>query len=152
MTLEQLADTLPNGFHDAEVEELVWNFRTSSATFTMQLWVAEETDQNPEVYRAARLQVRDIAFMAVDPPSVDGSEMLQLKPRYDDLTIDSNRAEEKWFPILPKIMQRLPAATEVYSFYVNDWNSWIHIASKEAKLTWLGEKTTRERLERPISR
>jgi hypothetical protein len=148
MTLEQVADSLPNGFHDAQVEELVWNFQTSSASFSMQLWVAEDEDfeqKKLEVYRPARLQVTDIVFMAFDPPSAEGPYPTQWKPGYDALIIDGMKTEQKWFPPLPALVNRMSAGTEVYSFYVNDWNSFIHIAAKEAKLTWLGERTTRAR-------
>jgi hypothetical protein len=32
MTLADVEATLPNGFHDAEIMELVWNYQTNSAS------------------------------------------------------------------------------------------------------------------------
>jgi hypothetical protein len=80
MTLAEVEATLPNGFHDAEIMELTWNYQINSASFIMQLWVAEKTDLSLEVYRAARLDVKDIVFIAMDPPCPEefGSQTLQV--------------------------------------------------------------------------
>ena len=143
MTLEQLADSLPNGFHDAEVEELVWNFRTNSASFSMTLWVPEEISENPETYRAGQLEVKDIVFIAIDPPFPSDLGPKPYKAKPETLSIDGMTTNADIFPNLSVLRQKIPADVEIYSLYVANWNSFIHIAAKEACLTWLGEREVR---------
>jgi hypothetical protein len=80
MTLTEIEANLPNGFHDAEIEELIWNYRADSASFTMKLWVPEATDRDIEIYRLGRLDVRDIVFMAIDPPHPRDLDPKSYKP------------------------------------------------------------------------
>jgi len=136
MTLAEIEANLPNGFHDAEIEELVWNYRTDSASFTMKLWVAEATDQNIEIYRLGRLDVKDIAFIAIDPPHPRDLDTKPHKPS-GSLQIDGMATTETIFPGLSKLKQQLSPETQIYSFYVVNWNSNIHIAIGEAELVWI---------------
>ena len=141
MTLVEIEANLPNGFHDAEIEELVWNYRTDSASFTMKLWVPKATDQEIEIYRLGRLDVKDILFMAIDPPHPRDSDPKPYKPS-GSLQIDGVATTETIFPGSTKLKQQLPSETQIYSFYVVDWNSYIHIAAGEAELVWIGERET----------
>ncbi len=139
MTLAEIEANLPNGFHDAEIEELVWNYRTDSASFTMKLWVPEATDQDIEIYRLGRLDVKDIVFMAIEPPHPRDSDPKPYKPS-GALQIDGMVTTETIFPGLLKLKQKLPPEVQIYSFYVVNWNSNIHIAAGEAELVWIGER------------
>jgi hypothetical protein len=139
MTLAEIETNLPNGFHDAEIEELVWNYRTDSASFTMKLWVPEATDQDIEIYRLGRLDVKEIVFMAIDPPHPRDLDPKPCKPS-GVLQIDGVATTETIFPGLSKLKQQLPSQAQIYSFYVVNWNSYIHIAAGEAELVWIGER------------
>jgi hypothetical protein len=139
MTLAEIEANLPNGFHDAEIEELVWNYRTDSASFTMKFWVPEATDQDIEIYRLGRLDLKDIVFMAIDPPHLRDLDPKSYKPS-GALQIDGMTTTETIFPGLSKLKQQLPPETQIYSFYVVNWNSYIHIATGEAELVWIGER------------
>ena len=135
MTLVQIDEILPNGFHDAEIEQLIWNFQTNSAVLDIDFWVAtEETDR--EKRRRGRVELQGIIFLAVDPP-----QPRQLDPKTyglpGTLQIDGMLPNESIFPNLPNLLPCLPPKTEIFSFYVNNWNSFIHIANENSNLTWL---------------
>lgn len=134
MTLSEIDDILPNGFHDAKIEQMTWNFGTNTAAFDMEFWVAIE-ESTPEVYRKGRVELRNILFIAIDPPmpSDFGPKPYRLKP--DSLGIQGWITDERIFPMLHSLKAKLPSDAEVFSFFVENWNSFIHI-SAEAELIW----------------
>ncbi|HLJ89517.1 MAG TPA: hypothetical protein VKZ53_22095 [Candidatus Angelobacter sp.] len=139
MTLSEIAEILPNGFHDAEVEEFQWSYSTNSAVFKMTMWTATELDEDPEKYRRASIELNRILLIAIDPPMLTKDRLLD-GARSGTLQIDGVPANEEIFPGLRHLKANLPADADVYSFYVNNWNSYIHVAAQQAKLTWLDEQ------------
>jgi hypothetical protein len=134
MTLAQIDEILPNGFHDAEIEQLIWNFQTNSAVLDIDFWVATE-EKEREKRRSGRVELQGVVFLTVNPP--EPSE-LDPKPYHPSgtLQIDGVLTNESVFPDLPNLKSVLPQGTEVFSFYVVNWNSFIHIAASEATLVW----------------
>jgi hypothetical protein len=140
MTLADIEAILPNGFHDAEIEEFVWDYRENSASFTMQFWVPEETDENPEIYRRGRLDLSGIVFIIIDPPCPRILDPKPYKPSSGTLRIDGVQTTGSLLPNLATLRQAVSPEVSPYSFYVDNWNSYIHIAAKEANLAWIGER------------
>lgn len=138
MTLAQIDETLPNGFHDAEIEQLMWNFQTNSAVLDIDFWVATDKKER-EKRRLGRVELQGILFVVVDPPQ---PRELDPKPYHPSgtLQIDGVLTNESVFPNLPKLKSALPPGTEIFSFYVINWNSFIHIAAAAAELIWAVEK------------
>lgn len=140
MTLSDVEATLPNGFHDAEIAELVWDYRTNSASFMMELWVAEEGDESPEVYRTGRLDLKGIIFIMIDSPSPRELDPKPYKYASGALQIDGFKTTESMLPNLAALAATVSLAASPYSFYVANWNSYMHIAAKDAELVWIGER------------
>ncbi|MFL6389829.1 MAG: hypothetical protein ACJ71U_20310 [Terriglobales bacterium] len=134
MTLAQIDEILPNGFHDAEIEQLIWNFQTNSAVLHIDFWIATE-EKDREKCRRGRVELQGVLFLAVDPPE---PRQLDPKPYHPSgtLQIDGMLTNERVFPCLPKLKSALPSGSEIFSFYVVNWNSFIHIAAAEATLVW----------------
>ena len=135
MTLAQIDEILPNGFHDAAIEQLTWNFQRNSAVLDIDFWAAAE-EKDREKRRRGRVELQGIIFLAVDPP-----QPRQLDPRpyrpSGTLQIDGMLTNEEIFPNLPQLLPKLPLGIEIFSLYVANWNSFIHIATEGANLTWL---------------
>lgn len=138
MTLADVEATLPNGFHDAEIEQFIWDYRTNSASFTMELWVAEQGNQSQEVYRKGRLDLKGIIFITIDPPDIK-----PYKASLGTLRIDGLTTTESILPNLATLTETVTQCINPYSFYVDNWNSYIHIAAKESELIWIGEREIR---------
>jgi hypothetical protein len=140
MTLADIEELLPNGFHDAEIEKFIWDYRTNSASFTMELWVAEDGDQSPEVYRKGRLDLKEIVFIMIDTPDIK-----PYKASLGTLRIDGLATTESILPNLAALTETVTPYVNAYSFYVDNWNSYIHIAAKESELIWIGEREVRKK-------
>jgi hypothetical protein len=68
-TLVEIAQSLPNGFHDARVRECHWDFVARTLAFELDIWVAEDAVATErERYRPARLLIVGLAFCQMEPP------------------------------------------------------------------------------------
>lgn len=134
MGIKQLEDSLPNGFHDAGIEAISVNYVLRTATMAMDIHVGNPegaTKEERERRAHAELQFSDVLYFVVEGPD----------PRYKyaeskTLWVDAGSSAEPSAPNPPIPPGLLPEGVFAHWFYVNDWNSFIHIAAKEATLRW----------------
>jgi hypothetical protein len=117
---------LPNGLHDAEVRKITVDDEHLRATIDLAVWVGD-MDDPPERKRGIQegRAVRDfgLLFLPIEPP--DASYPFQDNPELIVDGCDMTNVIDK------KLLNSLPAHAFVRSFFVKDWNSFIHIAAKE---------------------
>jgi len=123
-TLQEVADELPNGLHDAQIVSCALDFAARAVAFELAVWLGDEAE--PERYRRAHLKVTGLVFCAFDPPD----------PRYPfadakPLVVDLCDAD----PAVPANAV-LPENAFSARFWVANWNSFIHLAATHAELTW----------------
>ena len=129
MTLKEIEQTLPNGFHDSEISNLQIDFIQRNVKLEMSIWIGEmvKIDADREKYRKAELEINDFLFFVIDPPD-EQYDYAKHKP----LWIDMGNPKEK-----PNLPTNIPQEAFVESFFVNQWNSFIHLAALNAKFTWI---------------
>jgi hypothetical protein len=138
MTLDELDHTLPNGFHDAEIFSVELDYAAKTARFRMNLLVGWPDDPEPErqAYQEATLVVNGLCFCSVDPPSSTYPFIPDGKP----ICVGGDPAKSDHLSSLSDLAAKFPSDTWCYRFFVHDLNSFIHIAGRDAVLTWVGEK------------
>lgn len=132
MNLEELENTLPNGLHDAEVQRITVDYRLRVVTLEVAVWVGQMDDppERREAYKNGRVEISGLLFAVMEPPN----------PTYPfsnaQLTIDGCDMQKN----LPsELVKSLPAGAFLRSLWVNEWNAFIHIAAKDAQISWLNE-------------
>ena len=135
MTLDELAASLPNGLHDAELAAVALDFTKREAQLSLDIWIGD--DEEREAYRRAEIMLSGLAYWVSEPPD----------PRYpygepEALRIDagpSTKLSESERSKLP------PIPVDAFSNYifVVDWNAFIYLAAQSAVLKWCGERTVR---------
>ena len=91
MTLNELAETLPNGFHDSRVVTIMVDYARRELRFGMRIWVGDlysPDEIEREAYRTAVVTLSGLLFCVIEPPD----------PRYpyrdaDALTIDTDTVD-----------------------------------------------------------
>jgi hypothetical protein len=71
VTLEGLAYTLPNGFHDAQVTSVGIDYVKREARLLIDLWVGELRSDNEELreaYRKGELRLSGLLYWVIEPP------------------------------------------------------------------------------------
>jgi len=130
-------------WHDAEVRKITVDYEHRRATIDLAVWVGDMDDppERREVYKEGQLEISGLLFLAIEPP--DASYPFQDNPELIVDGCDMTNVIDK------KLLKSLPAYAFVRSFFVKDWNSFIHIAAKEAALIWKndGAVTNRGRRE-----
>jgi hypothetical protein len=137
MTLNELADTLPSGFHDCELKRLEVDYVARTIRLGMSILVGDP-DAKPEQrdnVRDATVDISGLLFLIIDPPDhapVSGEEIWIVDGYETKEILGYSKG------IDPRLLESLPGNAFSYSFFVNDWNSYIHIAAKNCSLIWNG--------------
>lgn len=130
MTLNELEDDLPWGFHDARLESLQIDWLGARLTMEMRLPINESASLG----RRARITVTGLVYCAVEPPVIEPKRHYEPVPKAG-LWLDS------WVPSGDEAKEHgLPAAPEgafVSGFFVQNWNRCIFVCARDASLEWL---------------
>jgi hypothetical protein len=133
MTLEEIAAALPNGLHDAQVSRVAFDLVARTATLDLEIWIGdmdEPPEHGREVYRAGRLELRGVAYLAIEPPDARYEYAASSAVRIDlcDATKDQ----------LPP-----PPAGFAAGLFVTEWNCFVQLGATDAELTWTGQPKDR---------
>jgi hypothetical protein len=70
MTIAELEDKLPNGFHDWHLVSVALDFCSATCCIVLDV---DYDDPDPNVFRRMRLVLKGLCFFVVDPPTVQTS-------------------------------------------------------------------------------
>lgn len=129
MTLAELAETLPWGFHDATLLGLEIDYAGARATIDLDVLL----EGRPVLVRRARVSLVGVAYLAIEPPDrrygIQPPGLIDIHP--------TSAAQRAGLPPCKATHQR-------DSIFVNGWNSFIHVACEAATLTWLAPERSDE--------
>jgi hypothetical protein len=133
MTLEELENTLPNGLHDAEEREIDVDYSRRSLVVELEIWVGSMDDQpeQREAYKRGRLEISGLLFLVMEPPDARYPYRVRSK-----LTIDATDSRKA---LDPTLISSLPSDAFFRTLWVNEWNACMHLAAKDARITWLND-------------
>lgn len=136
MTLEDLDNALPNGFHDATISDLARNFENATLRLKIDVLVGLPSDPPGEAdrYRAGELIFHGVLFCVIEAPD---HESAFRHPGC--IWFCFSRMEPGALP--DSLMNSLPSETLCYSFYILDWESHIHVAAADVSFAWLDTVT-----------
>jgi len=135
MTFEDLEKELPNGFHDAELRDMLIDYVVGSMTLRMNFWVGNMQGPNRDEYRSGELRITGLYFCAIDPPDPN----YRYVPRGSTLNVSGDPAKPDTFPALERLSPTLTPEVSCYRFFVQEWNSFINIAARNVDLSWIEE-------------
>ena len=140
MTLEEIENSLPNGFHDSEIVSFTVDYLERRATIQLAVFVGEldAPPEKRESYRDASLVISGLFFMVIEPPDAE-----YPLAKGSSLQIDACMTKA----LDPKLIAALPAASFVRSFFVFPWNGCIHVAGMDAEIEWTGPVNYRKKRE-----
>ena len=142
MTLEELEETLPNGLHDAEVKRIAADYELRTVTVELAVWVGDMNGppKRRETPRDARIDISGLCFLVIEPPD----------PKYpfqhSGLKIDGCDRSKN---LKQELLSALPADTFFRSLWVNEWNAFIHLAARDAKISWMEGAITYRTSQKP---
>lgn len=136
MTFDEVAASLPNGFHDAELQRFEMDYVHRTLRFDLVIWIGNMDDsQRLELYRPARLTLDDVAFLVIEPPDVNYPWL-----KAGRITIDAGEGQP------PKSSSTLPAApagAQTAWMYLGELNRFLLFCAGGASLKWTGREENR---------
>jgi hypothetical protein len=136
MTLEELAWTLPNGFHDAELRRFQMDYVSRTLEMELDVWVGEmESKDRRETYRPAHLTFGSVAYLVIEPPDTR-YEWLARAPIRIDFGVGVPSGVSVAIPDHP------PECFAGY-MYMGELNSFLHFAAESASFEWSGAEVLR---------
>lgn len=134
MTIEEIERTLPNGLHDAHLKKITIDYLSGVAKFDVQVYVGDpeiQYKEPEEAYRDGLLILSGLLFCIIEQPDpnyqYDKAESLWIA--------DSGNVESiKLTTNLPKLLHN---EAFIHYFFINDWNSFIYLAAKDARFDWI---------------
>jgi hypothetical protein len=128
MTLKEIDQKLPNGFHDSEISNLHIDYVARTLTMHISVWIGdlEKEGDEREKYRDAVVEFDGLQYCVLEAPD-NRYEYASSQPLWIDM------GDPKVKPDLPT---NIPKQAFAESFFVKGWNSFIHIAALNVKLTW----------------
>lgn len=122
-------------FHDSILQRIGVDYVKRELKMEFQISIGNpdaSVEKELEGCRAGRLTFSELHFFIVEPPDSEfqchEAEGLWMV-NYDLMDTEELLQEHK----LP---QQIPEETFVVRFFVNDWNSFIFVAAKEASFKW----------------
>ena len=140
MTLEELAASFPNRFHDAFLKRVEVDYSRRTAVLDFEVWVGDLSQDYAlrEAYRFGRLWLTELLGIAVDLPN---REYLESRP--NGLPVDLLDPEHSRLLPSEGWEEVGPARGFAASFgFTDEWNSYLHLAAGDAQWEWLSEART----------
>jgi hypothetical protein len=133
MKLEEIEGSLPNGFHDALLQGVKIDYVKREAIFDFSVWVGDITSKDEklrEAHRKGRLRLSNLLFCIIEAPD----------PKYPfsnlpHLMINAGPARD--LKASQQLPHPVPEEAFVHWFFVNEWNSFIHVAATDAAFEWV---------------
>jgi hypothetical protein len=134
VTFEELEEKYPNGFYDANITSLNLDYKNRTAKLCLSLRGNAPDGPGRDEYKRAVLTVNGFYYFVIEPPDNDHlwypQRPIQVTGHPEDVSL---------FPLSEHVKEKLSPDAFCCRFYVHDWNSFIHIAARNAELTWLAD-------------
>ena len=134
-TLDDLAGSLPNGFHDAKLKTLAIDYIEREMRLSLDFWIGDlnaPPGDEREAYRSADVLLTGLIYCVCEPPDAQ-----YPYARAHSVKIDMGAMHLLKIPPAMK----LPSINEgafANWIYASDWNAFIYVAAQDAHLRWLG--------------
>jgi hypothetical protein len=124
VTFSQIEAGLPNGFHDAKILGISVDYLARTLQLTMRILIGTPGEANEEDYGPAELKVKGLHLFSVELP--DPAYPFWTGGRPLNVSGDDDRSA---------LAVKLPEDVSYCRFFVEEWNSFIHIAATSVEIS-----------------
>jgi len=132
MDIEQIEQSLPNGFHDAYLTRFAMNLVVRDVELSLHVLIADDDHPRAERYGSSKLTLQDYAVVTLEPAVA----YREIK-RGEGLEVDRVRLSEEDYRALREAGYEIPAGNFWLALFVYSWNSRIIINARDATLEFV---------------
>src|SRR5258708_5276620 len=131
MTLEQLEEELPNGLHDAQIRSTNRNFENGTLTFGVRILIGlpDDPPTKRNEYRNGTITFTEVAMFVIESPEASSAFVAP-----GSVSFSASRSEVDLLPV--DIVKKFPQGVSMYSFFILDWYSNVHVAASDMRFGW----------------
>lgn len=130
MTFEELDQRFPNGLDDAEITGMSLDYQNRTAKLHLNVRGNPPDSPNHDEYRRAWLLLNGFYYLVIEPPDAD-----HLWYPQRSIQVNGYPEDVSQFPLFGDLKSKQPGDAFCCRFYVHDWNSFIHIAARDAQFS-----------------
>jgi hypothetical protein len=133
MTLEEIDNQLVNGFHDAVIIESRHSYEDATMNLVVDILIElpKTAPKDANRYRRAELLFAGVALCTIDIP-----DPASAFPHPGGIWFKFERLGGGVWP--STVIDRLEPNLLMYSLFILDWHSSIHIAATDVQFRWSG--------------
>ncbi len=140
MTLDELAHSLPNGFHDSRIRSVSVDYVRHVATIEWTIDLTTPAEPHKEPARAdVTVILRGLKYLVIEAPKPDSPFRDYRALDSVDIYDSADRDGAGKSLVSTELLDALPHHRFANSIYIHDWVSFIHVAADEAELIWARE-------------
>jgi len=137
MTIDTISDSLPNGFHDADICSIHIDYVKEEALFLIDIDLSSPEEKVEAPSRQGELKLTGLLYCVIEPPS--GSYSKEYICGEDKLWIVSDSSDFSVLKNCPKLPEPLPDNSFRHWFFISSHNCFIYVAAMDASFRWKGE-------------
>lgn len=134
MTIDEIGDTLPNGFHDADILSIHLDYVKEESSFLIDIDLSEPDVRVEVSSRQALLKLTGLLYCVIEPPHCSFTK--EYIPGEDKLWITSDSSDFSGLKDCPKLPAPLPANSFRHWFFISSHNCFIYVAAMDASFQW----------------
>jgi hypothetical protein len=133
MNIDEVSQTLPNGFHDSELIRIEVDYEHCKAKLTFDLDLSDiETDEGG--VRRGCLTLVGLVYLSIEPPAINGQIRLEETSIQSIVGGSSDFSELKHHPQLPEYLVN---GAFRHWFYSSSDNNFVYVCYKSASFVWI---------------
>ncbi len=132
MNLIEIEQSLPNGFHDAYLNQLALDFARHEAELSLEVLIGTDDQPGSDKYRKCRLTFHDYAIVMIEP-AVAHRDIGKAR----GLGVDRTELDDEDRLAVAKTGYKIPSDNFWLALFIYEWNSRIIINARDASLEFL---------------
>jgi len=132
MTFQELEQKLPNGFHDAAIREIHFDFVGRSVVVAMDILTGGPDDPDPELCRPGTLKLSPAYLFFIEPPDPRYS----FVPNGSASKVDGDSVKVGQNAEADRLLPKLPQNATSYRFFLEKWNAFLYLAGGGVEFSW----------------
>lgn len=138
MILETILDNkYPHAtFHDSILYNIDVDYKGRVAKFRIDMLVGNPLEKNPDkrvIYAQGVLEFNDLIFCVIEPPDPN-CNFIETEGLWMD---EGPIADLNGKHLTSDLLNQIPEDAIARYFFIEDWNSFIHVASGSVNFEWI---------------
>ncbi|HEV2801314.1 MAG TPA: hypothetical protein VGW12_12495 [Pyrinomonadaceae bacterium] len=134
MTIDEISDTLPNGFHDSDILRINIDYVRGEATFLIDVDLTSPEVKVEVPSRHGELKLTNLLYCVIEPPGYSFTKEYVFAE--DRIWIAADSSDFSELKEKPKLPEPIPDGGFRHWFYDSNHNSFIYVAAMNAGFEW----------------